>query len=212
VFSPDGWLYSGCEDFAGERSSHCQRGVLRPWPRYRARQRVRLASVTTSVPTTALRPSVGGLPVVAAGVFGFTPVPLRANTRLASPASSTNTATCCGHALEWLLIEKSSRWPPDTLGAASCGQESSLVAITPAAASSSPVRCYHPRLLAGSICCLCTTIKLQSRSRLLASERRRVHLRRWCPSVLWPSASLGIQGTSPSPVLYVIFYGVGGID
>ena len=94
------------------------------------------------------------------GWFGFNAGSALAANNLAGYAFvNTNTATAAA-LLGWILVEKLRDGHATTLGAAS-GAVAGLVAITPAAGFVSPVGSIFVGLLAGVICCLCTTIKFK---------------------------------------------------
>jgi ammonium transporter, Amt family len=159
VFSPTGWLFKrGAEDFAGGTVVHANAGAAamavaivlgrrRGWPRDNFRPH--------NVPFVLL-----GAGLLWFGWFGFNSgSALGANTLAGYAFVNTNTATAAA-LLGWLIIEKIRDGHPTTLGAAS-GAVAGLVAITPAAGYVSPVGSILLGLLAGMICCACTTLKFK---------------------------------------------------
>jgi Amt family ammonium transporter len=159
VFSPEGWLFKrGAEDFAGGTVVHANAGAAamavaivlgkrRGWPRDNFRPH--------NVPFVLL-----GAALLWFGWFGFNAgSALGANTSAGYAFVNTNTATAAA-LLGWLIVEKIRDGHPTTLGAAS-GAVAGLVAITPAAGFISPMGSILLGLLAGSICCLCTTLKFK---------------------------------------------------
>jgi ammonium transporter, Amt family len=159
VFSPTGWLYKrGAEDFAGGTVVHANAGAAamavaivlgrrRGWPRDNFRPH--------NVPFVLL-----GAGLLWFGWFGFNAgSALGANTLAGYAFVNTNTATAAA-LLGWLIVEKIRDGHPTTLGAAS-GAVAGLVAITPAAGFVSPVGSILLGLLAGAICCACTTLKFK---------------------------------------------------
>jgi Amt family ammonium transporter len=159
VFSPDGWLFKrGAEDFAGGTVVHANAGAAamavaivlgkrRGWPRDNFRPH--------NVPFVLL-----GAALLWFGWFGFNAgSALGANTSAGYAFVNTNTATAAA-LLGWLIVEKIRDGHPTTLGAAS-GAVAGLVAITPAAGFVTPMGSILLGLLAGAICCLCTTLKFK---------------------------------------------------
>ncbi len=159
VFSPTGWLFKrGAEDFAGGTVVHANAGAAamavaivlgkrRGWPRDNFRPH--------NVPFVLL-----GAALLWFGWFGFNAgSALGANTSAGYAFVNTNTATAAAM-LGWLIVEKIRDGHPTTLGAAS-GAVAGLVAITPAAGFVSPMGSILLGLLAGAICCLCTTLKFK---------------------------------------------------
>ncbi len=159
VFSPTGWLFKrGAEDFAGGTVVHANAGAAamavalvlgkrRGWPRDNFRPH--------NVPFVLL-----GAGLLWFGWFGFNSgSALAANNSAGYAFVNTNTATAAA-LLGWLIIEKIRDGHPTTLGAAS-GAVAGLVAITPAAGFVTPVGSIILGLLAGAICCLCTTLKFK---------------------------------------------------
>jgi Amt family ammonium transporter len=159
VFSPTGWLFKrGAEDFAGGTVVHANAGAAamavaivlgkrRGWPRDNFRPH--------NVPFVLL-----GAALLWFGWFGFNAgSALGANTSAGYAFVNTNTATAAA-LLGWLIVEKIRDGHPTTLGAAS-GAVAGLVAITPAAGFVTPMGSILLGLLAGAICCLCTTLKFK---------------------------------------------------
>jgi ammonium transporter, Amt family len=159
VFSPTGWLFKrGAEDFAGGTVVHANAGAAamavaivlgkrRGWPRDNFRPH--------NVPFVLL-----GAGLLWFGWFGFNSgSALGANTSAGYAFVNTNTATAAA-LLGWLIVEKIRDGHPTTLGAAS-GAVAGLVAITPAAGFVTPMGSILLGLLAGGICCLCTTLKFK---------------------------------------------------
>jgi Amt family ammonium transporter len=94
------------------------------------------------------------------GWFGFNAgSALGANNLAGYAFVNTNTATAAA-LLGWIIVEKLRDGHSTTLGAAS-GAVAGLVAITPAAGFVSPVGSIFLGLIAGAICCLCTTLKFK---------------------------------------------------
>jgi Amt family ammonium transporter len=94
------------------------------------------------------------------GWFGFNAgSALGANNLAGYAFVNTNTATAAA-LLGWIIVEKFRDGHSTTLGAAS-GAVAGLVAITPAAGFVSPVGSIFLGLIAGAICCLCTTLKFK---------------------------------------------------
>ena len=159
MFSPTGWLFKrGAEDFAGGTVVHANAGAAamavaivlgkrRGWPRDNFRPH--------NVPFVLL-----GAGLLWFGWFGFNAgSALGANNLAGYAFVNTNTATAAA-LLGWLIVEKIRDGHPTTLGAAS-GAVAGLVAITPAAGFVSPMGSILLGLLAGAICCLCTTLKFK---------------------------------------------------
>ncbi len=159
VFSPTGWLFKrGAEDFAGGTVVHANAGAAamavaivlgkrRGWPRDNFRPH--------NVPFVLL-----GVGLLWFGWFGFNAgSALGATTSAGYAFVNTNTATAAA-LLGWLIIEKIRDGHPTTLGAGS-GAVAGLVAITPAAGYVSPLGSILLGLLAGAICCACTTLKFK---------------------------------------------------
>jgi Amt family ammonium transporter len=159
VFSPEGWLFKrGAEDFAGGTVVHINAGIAaltvafvlgkrRGWPRDNFRPH--------NVPFVLL-----GAGLLWFGWFGFNSgSALGANTLAGMAFINTNTATAAA-LIGWLIVEKIRDGHPTTLGAAS-GAVAGLVAITPACGFVSPMGSMLLGVLAGMICCLCTTIKFK---------------------------------------------------
>jgi ammonium transporter, Amt family len=159
VFSPTGWLFKrGAEDFAGGTVVHANAGAAamavaivlgkrRGWPRDNFRPH--------NVPFVLL-----GAALLWFGWFGFNAgSALGANTSAGYAFVNTNTATAAA-LLGWLVVEKLRDGHPTTLGAAS-GAVAGLVAITPAAGFVTPMGSILLGVLAGAICCLCTTLKFK---------------------------------------------------
>ncbi len=159
VFSPAGWLFQrGAEDFAGGTVVHANAGIAaiavaivlgkrRGWPRDNMRPH--------NVPFVLL-----GAGLLWFGWFGFNAgSSLGANNIAALAFVNTNTATAAA-LLGWLIVEKIRDGHPTTLGAAS-GAVAGLVAITPAAGFVSPVGSIILGVIAGALCCLCTTLKFK---------------------------------------------------
>ncbi len=160
MFSPDGWLFKrGAEDFAGGTVVHANAGAAamavaivlgkrRGWPRDNFRPH--------NVPFVLLGAGTAVVRLVRVQRrFG----PGRQQRRRAIAFVNTNTATAAA-LLGWLIVEKIRDGHPTTLGAAS-GAVAGLVAITPAAGFVSPMGSILLGLLAGAICCLCTTLKFK---------------------------------------------------
>jgi Amt family ammonium transporter len=159
VFSPKGWLFQrGAEDFAGGTVVHANAGAAaiavaivlgkrRGWPRDNFRPH--------NVPFVLL-----GAGLLWFGWFGFNAgSALGANNIAGVAFINTNTATAAAM-IGWLIIEKIRDGHPTTLGAAS-GAVAGLVAITPAAGFVSPVGSIILGVIAGAVCCLCTTLKFK---------------------------------------------------
>ncbi len=159
VFSPEGWLFKrGAEDFAGGTVVHINAGIAslvvaailgkrRGWPRDNFRPH--------NVPFVLL-----GAGLLWFGWFGFNAgSALGANNLAGIAFVNTNTATAAA-LIGWLIVEKIRDGHPTTLGAAS-GAVAGLVAITPACGFVSPMGAMLLGVLAGAICCLCTTIKFK---------------------------------------------------
>jgi Amt family ammonium transporter len=159
VFSPKGWLFQrGAEDFAGGTVVHANAGAAamavalvlgkrRGWPRDNMRPH--------NVPFVLL-----GAGLLWFGWFGFNAgSSLGANNLAGVAFINTNTATAAAM-IGWLLIEKIRDGHPTTLGAAS-GAVAGLVAITPAAGFVSPVGSIILGVIAGAVCCACTTLKFK---------------------------------------------------
>jgi Amt family ammonium transporter len=157
VFSPTGWLFKqGAEDFAGGTVVHANAGAAgvamaillgrrKGWPKEQMRPH--------NVPYVLL-----GAGLLWFGWFGFNAGSALAANNLAGYAFvNTNTATAAA-LLGWIIVEKLRDGHATTLGAAS-GAVAGLVAITPAAGFVSPVGSIFLGLIAGALCCLCTTIK-----------------------------------------------------
>ncbi len=159
VFSPAGWLFErGAEDFAGGTVVHANAGIAaiavaivlgkrRGWPRDNFRPH--------NVPFVLL-----GAGLLWFGWFGFNAGSAGAANGIAGYAFiNTNTATAAA-LIGWLVVEKIRDGHPTTLGAAS-GAVAGLVAITPACGFVTPMGSLLLGVLAGAICCLCTTIKFK---------------------------------------------------
>jgi Amt family ammonium transporter len=159
VFSPTGWLFKqGAEDFAGGTVVHANAGA---------------AGVAMAIllgrrkgwPKTAMKPHNVPYVLLGAGLlwfgwFGFNAGSALAANNLAGYAFvNTNTATAAA-LLGWIIVEKLRDGHSTTLGAAS-GAVAGLVAITPAAGFVSPVGSIFIGLIAGAVCCLCTTLKFK---------------------------------------------------
>jgi Amt family ammonium transporter len=157
VFSPTGWLFKqGAEDFAGGTVVHANAGAA-------GVAMAILLGRRTGWPKTAMKPHNVPYVLLGAGLlwfgwFGFNAGSALAANNLAGYAFvNTNTATAAA-LLGWILVEKLRDGHATTLGAAS-GAVAGLVAITPAAGFVSPVGSIFIGLIAGAVCCLCTTIK-----------------------------------------------------
>jgi ammonium transporter, Amt family len=159
VFSPEGWLFKkGAEDFAGGTVVHANAGAAgvamaillgkrKGWPKEQMRPH--------NVPYVLL-----GAGLLWFGWFGFNAGSALAANNLAGYAFvNTNTATAAA-LLGWIIVEKLRDGHSTTLGAAS-GAVAGLVAITPAAGFVSPVGSIFLGLIAGALCCLCTTLKFK---------------------------------------------------
>jgi Amt family ammonium transporter len=159
VFSPEGWLFKkGAEDFAGGTVVHANAGAAgvamaivlgkrRGWPREQMRPH--------NVPFVLL-----GAGLLWFGWFGFNAGSALSAGQLAGYAFiNTNTATAAA-LLAWIAVEKLRDGHPTTLGAAS-GAVAGLVAITPAAGFVSPMGSIVVGVVAGAVCCLCTTLKFK---------------------------------------------------
>jgi Amt family ammonium transporter len=146
----------GAEDFAGGTVVHANAGAAgvamaillgrrKGWPKEQMRPH--------NVPYVLL-----GAGLLWFGWFGFNAGSALAANNLAGYAFvNTNTATAAA-LLGWIIVEKLRDGHATTLGAAS-GAVAGLVAITPAAGFVSPVGSIFLGLIAGALCCLCTTIK-----------------------------------------------------
>jgi Amt family ammonium transporter len=116
-------------------------------------------------PKTAMKPHNVPYVLLGAGLlwfgwFGFNAGSALAANNLAGYAFvNTNTATAAA-LLGWIIVEKLRDGHSTTLGAAS-GAVAGLVAITPAAGFVSPVGSIFLGLIAGAVCCLCTTLKFK---------------------------------------------------
>ncbi len=159
VFSPTGWLFKqGAEDFAGGTVVHANAGAA-------GVAMAILLGRRTGWPKTAMKPHNVPYVLLGAGLlwfgwFGFNAGSALAANNLAGYAFvNTNTATAAA-LLGWIIVEKLRDGHATTLGAAS-GAVAGLVAITPAAGFISPVGSIFLGLIAGSICCLCTTLKFK---------------------------------------------------
>ena len=159
VWSPTGWLFKlGAEDFAGGTVVHANAGAAglalaivlgkrKGWPKEPMRPH--------NLPFVLL-----GAAMLWFGWFGFNAgSALGANNLAAAAFTNTNTATAAAM-LGWLITEKIRDGHPTTLGAAS-GAVAGLVAITPACGFISPMGSIALGLVAGSVCCLATTIKFR---------------------------------------------------
>ncbi len=159
VFSPTGWLFKrGAEDFAGGTVVHANAGAAamavalvlgkrRGWPKDNFRPH--------NVPFVLL-----GAGLLWFGWFGFNAgSALGANTSAGYAFVNTNTATAAAM-LGWLAVEKIRDGHPTTLGAAS-GAVAGLVAITPAAGFVTPMGSILLGVIAGAVCCSCTTLKFK---------------------------------------------------
>jgi ammonium transporter, Amt family len=159
VFSPTGWLYKlGAEDFAGGTVVHANAGAA-------GVAMAILLGRRAGWPKTQMRPHNVPYVLLGAGLlwfgwFGFNAGSALAANNLAGYAfMNTNTATAAA-LLGWIIVEKLRDGHSTTLGAAS-GAVAGLVAITPAAGFVSPVGSIFIGLAAGTVCCLCTTLKFR---------------------------------------------------
>ena len=203
VFSPAGWLFQrGAEDFAGGTVVHANAGAAaiavaivlgkrRGWPRDNFRPH--------NVPFVLL-----GAGLLWFGWFGFNAgSALGANNIAGFAFVNTNTATAAA-LLGWIIVEKIRDGHPTTLGAAS-GAVAGLVAITPAAGFVSPVGSIILGVIAGAVCCLCTTLKFK----LGLDDSLDVGAVHLVGGVLG-AVLIGFLGTSDVGGADGIFYGGGG--
>jgi Amt family ammonium transporter len=160
VWAKSGYLFGlGAWDFAGGTVVHANAGAAglalalvlgkrRGWPKEPMRPH--------NLPFVLL-----GTGLLWFGWFGFNAgSALGTSNGLSSLAFiTTNTATAAAM-LGWLVTEKVRDGHPTTLGAAS-GAVAGLVAITPAAGYVSPIGSIILGLIAGTICCLATTLKFK---------------------------------------------------
>ena len=159
VWAPSGWLFKlGALDFAGGTVVHANAGAAglalaivlgkrRGWPKEPMRPH--------NLPFVLL-----GTGLLWFGWFGFNAGSALGANGLAGVAFvTTNTATAAAM-LGWVVTEKLRDGHATTLGAAS-GAVAGLVAITPACGFVSPVGSIILGLVAGSICCLATSLKFK---------------------------------------------------
>jgi Amt family ammonium transporter len=158
VFDPYGWLFRlGAEDFAGGTVVHANAGAAglamclvlgrrRGWPKSQMKPH--------NVPYVLL-----GSGLLWFGWFGFNAGSALGARGAALPFLTTNTAAAAAM-LGWLAVERLRDGRATTLGAAS-GAVAGLVAITPACAYVSPTGSILLGLLAGALCCSCTTLKFR---------------------------------------------------
>jgi Amt family ammonium transporter len=158
VFDPYGWLFRrGAEDFAGGTVVHANAGAAglamclvlgkrKGWPKQIMKPH--------NVPYVLL-----GAGLLWFGWFGFNAGSALGAQGAAIPFLTTNTATAAA-LLGWIAVERIRDGKATTLGAAS-GAVAGLVAITPACAFVSPFGSIILGLVAGALCCLCTTIKFR---------------------------------------------------
>jgi len=159
VFSPAGWLFQrGALDFAGGTVVHANAGAAGlamclllgrrlGWPKEQMKPH--------NVPFVLL-----GAALLWFGWFGFNAgSALGANSIAGYAFVNTNTATATA-LVAWLVVEKLRDGHATTLGAAS-GAVAGLVAITPAAGFVSPLGSIIIGAVAGTICCLATSVKFK---------------------------------------------------
>jgi Amt family ammonium transporter len=159
VFSPEGWLFQrGALDFAGGTVVHANAGAA-------ALAMTLVVGRRVGWPREQMKPHNLPLVMIGAGLlwfgwFGFNAGSALGAGEIAGYAFiNTNTAAATA-LLAWLVVEKLRDGHPTTLGAAS-GAVAGLVAITPAAGFISPLGAIILGAVAGSACCLATTLKFK---------------------------------------------------
>jgi ammonium transporter, Amt family len=157
VFSPEGWLFKrGALDFAGGTVVHANAGAA-------GLAMCLVVGKRLGWPKEQMKPHNLPLVMLGAGLlwfgwFGFNAGSALGANQIAGYAFiNTNTATATA-LLAWILVEKIRDGHPTTLGAAS-GAVAGLVAITPAAGFISPLGSIVLGAVAGTVCCLATTLK-----------------------------------------------------